>query len=127
MRSAKQNIAVPDIAELRDELRHVGEMLAFLVNAASEDEAVSLTVKEFRARHRLSESQYHKLNRLKKTPRTMRVGSIGVRISVSAEADWVREREREAAEAATSQPLPDPEPASSIGRRNRDSAMAAVE
>ena len=31
MRSVKQNIATPDIAELRDELRRVGEMLAILV------------------------------------------------------------------------------------------------
>jgi hypothetical protein len=98
MRSIKQNIAVPDIAELRDELRRVGEMVAFLVNAASEGEAGSYTLKHFLARHRLSESQYHKLRREGRGPRTMRTGSVGVRISRAAERDWVLEREGEAAE-----------------------------
>jgi hypothetical protein len=101
MRSIKQNIAVPDIAELRDELRRVGEMLAFLVNALREGEAGSYTLKQFLARHKLSESQYHKLRREGRGPRTMRTGSVGVRISRGAERDWVLEREREAAEAAT--------------------------
>jgi hypothetical protein len=99
MRSVKQNIAVPDIAELRDELRRVGEMLAFLVNVASESEAGSYTLKHFLARHRLSESQYHKLRREGRSPRTMRTGSVGVRISRDAERDWILAREREAAEA----------------------------
>jgi hypothetical protein len=96
MRSVKQNIAAPDIAELRDELRRVGEMLAFLVNAASEGEAGSYTLKQFLARHRLPESQYHKLRRTGRGPRTMRTGSVGVRISHQAELDWIAEREPEA-------------------------------
>ena len=94
MRSVKQNIATPDIAELRDELRRVGEMLAILVYAASEGEAASSTLKEFRARHRLSESQYHKLRRQGRGPRVMSVG--GVRVSREADRDWIAAREAEA-------------------------------
>ena len=105
MRSIKQNIAVPDIAELRDELRRVGEMVAFLVKAASEGEAGSYTLKQFLARHRLSESQYHKLRREGRGPRTMRTGSAGVRVSRAAERDWVLEREAEA--AANARPSPE--------------------
>ena len=98
MRSVKQNIATPDIAELRDELRRVGEMLAILVNAASEGEAASSTLKEFRARHRLSESQYHKLRRQGRGPRVMSVG--GVRVSREADRDWIQAREAESEAAA---------------------------
>jgi hypothetical protein len=96
MRSVKQNIAAPDIAELHDELRRVGETLAFLVTAAREREAASYTLKQFLARHRLSESQYHKLRRTGRGPRTMRTGSVGLRISRQAELDWIAEREAEA-------------------------------
>ena len=100
MRSVKQNIATPDIAELRDELHRVGEMLAFLVNAAREGEAGSYTLKQFLARHKLSESQYHKLRRTGRGPCTMRTGSVGVRISRQAELDWIAAREQEAEAAA---------------------------
>ena len=96
MRSVKQNIATPDIAELRDELRHVGEMLAILVNAASEGEAASFKLKKFLIRNDLSESQYHKLRRQGRGPRVMSVGSCGVRISRQAELDWIAAREIEA-------------------------------
>jgi hypothetical protein len=96
MRSVKQNIATPDIAELRDELRQVGEMLAFLVNAAREGEVGSYTLKQFRTRHNLSESQYHKLRRQRRGPRVMSIGSCGQRISREADRDWIAERETEA-------------------------------
>jgi hypothetical protein len=96
MRSVKQNIATLDIAELRDELRRVGEMLAILVNAASEGEAASFKLKKFLARNDLSESQYHKLRRQGRGPRVMSVGSCGVRISRQAELDWIAAREIEA-------------------------------
>jgi hypothetical protein len=97
MRSAKQST---DIADLRDELRRVAAMLAALTNADGEDEQGSYTIKQFLTRHKLSESQYHALRRQGRAPRTMRTGSVGVRISGAAERDWVLEREREAAEAA---------------------------
>jgi hypothetical protein len=88
MRSPKQNITVPDIAELRDELRRVVQIFALLANAARESEAGSYALKQFRARHKLSESQYHKLRRQGRGPRVMSVGSCGVRISREAERDW---------------------------------------
>jgi hypothetical protein len=95
MRSAKQNFVV-DIAGLRDQLRRVVQMLAFLVNAARESEVGSYTRKQFRTRHKLSESQYHKLRRQGRSPRVMSVGSCGVRISRQAELDWIAARETEA-------------------------------
>jgi hypothetical protein len=97
VRSPKQNIAVPDIAELRDELRRVVQMLELLVCAAREGEAASFKVKKFLTRHDLSESQYHKLRRQGRGPRVMSAGSCGVRISRQAELDWVSSRERETA------------------------------
>jgi hypothetical protein len=102
MRSVKQNIATPDIAELRDELRRVAEMLELLVCAAREGEAASFTLKKFRARNQLSQSQYHKLRRQGRDPRRMRVGSCGVRISRQAELDWILARETEAEAAMES-------------------------
>jgi hypothetical protein len=111
MRSPKQNFAVPDIAELRDELRRVGELLGFLVNAAREGEVGSYTLKQFRTRHKLSESQYHKLRRQRRGPRVMSVGSCGVRISREADRDWITERETEAVaakEADSTQAKPSP-------------------
>jgi hypothetical protein len=92
-----QNIVVPDIAELRDELRRVVQMLELLVRAAHESEAASFKPKEFLARHKLSESQYHKLRRQGRGPRVMSVGSCGVRISRHAELDWIAARETDAA------------------------------
>ena len=103
MRSVRQSIAPLDIAGLRDDLRRVVEMLAFLVNAASEGEAGSYTLKQFLGRHKLSESQYHKLRREGRGPRTMRTGSVGVRISRDAERDWILQREREAVGAGLSE------------------------
>ena len=54
MRSVKQNIATPDIAELRDELSRVVQMLELLVCAAREGEAASFKLKKFLARNDLS-------------------------------------------------------------------------
>jgi hypothetical protein len=96
VRSPKQNITVPDIAELRDELRRVVQMLELLVCAAREGEAASFKVKKFLTRNDLSESQYHKLRRQGRDPRRMSVGSCGVRISRQAELDWIQARETEA-------------------------------
>jgi hypothetical protein len=94
--SPKQNIPVPDTAELRDELRRVVQMLELLVWVARGGEATSFTLKNFLARNHLSESQYHKLRRQGRGPRVMSVGSCGVRISRQAELDWIVARETEA-------------------------------
>ena len=99
MRSVKQNIATPDIAQLRDDLRLVVQMLEVLVCAAREGEAASFKLKKFLARNDLSESQYHKLRRQGRDPRRMRVGSCGVRISRQAELDWIVAREAEVEDA----------------------------
>jgi hypothetical protein len=98
MRSAKQNFAA-DIDVLKGQLSDVLATLAALVNAAreSERERASFTLKEFRARHRLPESQYHKLRRQGRGPRVMNVG--GVRISREAERDWIAERETDTEDA----------------------------
>jgi hypothetical protein len=96
MRSVKQNIATPDIAQLRDELSRVVQMLELLVCMAREGEAASFKLKKFLARNDLSESQYHKLRRQRRGPRVMSVGSCGVRISRQAERDWIAAREIEA-------------------------------
>jgi hypothetical protein len=94
MRSAKQNLAA-EIATLKGELAIVVATLKALAKAASEGEPASFTIKQFLARHKLSESQYHALRREGRAPRTMRTGSVGVCISRDAEHDWIRERERE--------------------------------
>jgi hypothetical protein len=96
MRSRRQNIPVPGIAELRDDLRRVVQMLAALANPARESETASFKLKKFLARNDLSESQYHKLRRQGRGPRVMSVGSCGVRISREAERDWIAARETEA-------------------------------
>jgi hypothetical protein len=96
MRNAKQNFAA-DIA-LKEQLASVVATFAAQANAAAVGERGSYSIKEFLARHRLSESQFHKLRREGCGPRTMRTGSVGVRISRAAERDWVLGREREAAE-----------------------------
>jgi hypothetical protein len=90
-----------DIAEVKALLTTMVEALGVLSKAITEPEPASFTIAEFRKRHRLSESQYHKLKREGRGPRTMATGSVGVRISREADAAWVREREEEAAEAAT--------------------------
>jgi hypothetical protein len=97
MRSAKQNLAA-EIAALKEQLASVVATLAALVNASALGERGSYSIKEFLARHRLSESQYHALRHQGRAPRTMRTGSVGVRISRDAERDWILERERDAAE-----------------------------
>jgi hypothetical protein len=56
-------------------------------------DAASYTLKEFCARHSLSKSQYHRLRREGRGPRTMKVGPAGLRISAEAERDWIRARE----------------------------------
>ena len=96
MQSVKQST---DIAELRDELRRVTAMLSAMTNPDGEDGQGSYTIKQFLRRHRLSESQFHKLRREGRGPRTMRTGSVGLRMSREAERDWILAREREAAEA----------------------------
>jgi hypothetical protein len=96
MRSPKQNVAVPDIAELHNELHRVVQMLAPLVNTVSDGAAASFKLKKFLARNQLSESQYHKLRRQGRGPRVMSVGSCGVRISRQAELDWIAARETDA-------------------------------
>jgi hypothetical protein len=95
MRSAKQDFA-GDLASLKGQLSDALTTLAALTNAAREGETGSYTLNQFRARHKLSESQYHKLRRAGRGPRTMRTGSVGVRISREAELDWIAARETEA-------------------------------
>jgi hypothetical protein len=98
MRSNKQMATVAvDIAALRQQLGGVIASLAALVNAANEGERGSFTLEEFRKRHKLSESQYHKLRREGRGPRLMSTGDVGVRISREADKDWVAAREAEAA------------------------------
>jgi hypothetical protein len=83
-----------DIAQVKDQLRLVLETLGRLDGGGRS----SFTLAEWRARHGLSESQYHKLRRQGRGPRTMQTGDVGVRVSVEADIDWVRDRERDAAE-----------------------------
>jgi hypothetical protein len=120
VRSPKQNIAVPDIAELRDELHLVVHMLELLVCAAREGEAASFTVKKFLERNDLSESQYHKLRRQGRGPRVMAVGSCGVRISRQSERDWIAAREIEAEAVAKETALTKTEAGDPEGRPDDD-------
>jgi hypothetical protein len=96
MQCPKQNPVASDIAGLHEELRRLAASVAALANSVGEGVQGSYTLKQFLARHHLSESQYHKLRRAKRGPRTMSTGEVSVRISRQAEADWVREREAEA-------------------------------
>ena len=90
-----------DIDDVKTLLTTVVATLGELAKAISQPQPASFTIREFCERHRLSESQYHKLKREGRGPKTMATGSVGVRISQQADDDWVREREEEAREAAT--------------------------
>ena len=97
MRSNKAIATVAaDIAAMKGQLGGVIASLAGLVNAANEGARGSFTLEEFRKRHALSESQYHKLRREGRGPRLMSTGDVGVRISREADKDWVLAREAEA-------------------------------
>ncbi|SRR6266446_3589651 len=92
MRPIKQHS--DEFAELKKQLAAVIEAMTRL--ADDKDDAASFSIPEFCKRHRFSEAQYHKLKRGGRGPRVMTTGSMGVRISRAAEADWIREREDEA-------------------------------
>jgi hypothetical protein len=81
--------------------KQVNEKLDALVKLAEVHNAASFTIPHFCKRNNLSESQYHKLRREGRGPRTMSTGSVGVRISRESEADWIRAREAEATRAPT--------------------------
>jgi hypothetical protein len=95
--------------QLTDEFDELKNQLAAAVeaitNLANRDEAASFSISEFCKRHRMSEAQYHKLKRDGRGPRVMSTGSMGVRISRAAEADWIIEREREAKQQKVERPL----------------------
>ena len=95
MRSVKQDF-IADIALLKGQLSDVLAVLLALANAVRESEVGSYTLQQFRTRHKLSESQYHKLRRQGRGPRVMSVGDCGVRISRQADLDWIAARETEA-------------------------------
>src|SRR5712664_4430536 len=99
MRSTKQ--LSDQFADLKVQLAAVIEAMTRLVN---DKEAASFSIAEFCKRHRISEAQYHKLQREGRGPRVMTTGSTGVRISRAAEADWILEREAEAEQRKASPP-----------------------
>jgi hypothetical protein len=100
MRSTKKQNLAADIAELKTQMASVIEALAKLAEAVAKPEVGSFTLKQFQQRHTLSESQYHKLRREGRGPRTMNTGDVGVRISTEADSDWIKAREAEAKAAA---------------------------
>jgi hypothetical protein len=57
MRSAKQNLG-SEIAALKEQLASLVAMFGALANAAAVGERGSYSIKEFLARHRLSESNF---------------------------------------------------------------------
>jgi hypothetical protein len=69
-----------------------------MAKAVKESGTESFTIAQFCKRNGLSESQYHKLRREARGPRTMSVGSVGVRISRESEKDWITAREAEASD-----------------------------
>ena len=69
--------------------------LTMLAKLVEDHDAASFTIKRFRQRHGLSESQYHKLQREGRGPREMSVGVAGKRISRAAELAWIADREAE--------------------------------
>jgi hypothetical protein len=109
MRPTKQ--LSDEFAELKTQLAAVIEAMTRVAN--NKDDAASFSIPEFCKRHRFSEAQYHKLKREGRGPRVMTTGSMGVRISRAAEADWIIEREREAeqrkaAQTAGAEATPEP-------------------
>src|SRR6266446_2913252 len=96
---------------LSDEFAGLKKQLAEAINAITrladnKDDAASFSIPEFCKRHRFSEAQYHKLKREGRGPRVMTTGSMGVRISRAAEADWIREREDEAKQRKAAHMVP---------------------
>jgi hypothetical protein len=92
MRASKRSYEV--FSDLKTQLSAAVEAIGRI--ADHKDDAASFSIPEFCRRHRISESQFHKLQREGRGPRVMATGSMGVRISRPAEADWIVEREREA-------------------------------
>jgi hypothetical protein len=105
MKSPKHDLAliVADVADLKAQLSDVNAALATLVTA-KDGERASFTLEEFRHRHKLSESQYHKLRREGRGPRLMSTGDVGVRVSIQADKEWVAEREAEAVSSQKGNP-----------------------
>jgi hypothetical protein len=89
-----------DLAELKVQMRAVADALGTLVKLAEIGTRSSYTLKEWRERHGLSESQHMKLKRQKRHPREMQCGEHkdgkGRRISREADLNFIRDREREA-------------------------------
>jgi hypothetical protein len=77
MRASKRSYE--DFSDLKTQLAAVVEAVARI--ADHKDDAASFSIPEFCRRHRMSESQYHKLQREGRGPRVMTTGSMGVRIS----------------------------------------------
>jgi hypothetical protein len=112
--SAYISDVLADFATLKAKLDAVESIVAKLLAVAEEGEVGSYTLKQFRKRHGLSESQYHKLKNEGRGPRLMSTGDVSVRISVAADHDWICAREKEAAANEITekqeiiQPRPDP-------------------
>jgi len=84
---------IADLLDLKIELTAV--IKAAVEQVAHAANRGSWTIREFCQRHSISECQYHRLRTQGRGPKTMNVGSQGLRISRQAEADWVADRERE--------------------------------
>jgi hypothetical protein len=92
-----------DVGELKQQNGRLLVLIEQFLKVASERDVGSHTIAQFCRRHNLSESQYFKLQREGRGPRTMHTGAYkGKRISVEAELDWIADREREATTKAES-------------------------
>jgi hypothetical protein len=95
MRSRPKHPLAAEIAELKDQLTSVATTLTALADRVQEPPAESFTIRQFCARHSLSESAFHKLQREGRGPAVMSIGSVGKRIGREAERAWGAAREAE--------------------------------
>jgi hypothetical protein len=95
MRTPKETPVEIELTRVKAELRKIVDVLQ---DFGRRVERASFTIEEWCERHDISVSQYYKLSRSGRGPRTMSTGDVGVRISREADADWIKSREREADE-----------------------------
>jgi hypothetical protein len=99
MRSRFEQILTADIAEVKAQLAAALEQIAALTAAVQAPPRRSWTRRELMARHHLSETQFHELDR--RVPlRRWYVGPQTYRATNEAEDEWLRELE------AAGQPAP---------------------
>ena len=86
------------IADVKTQIADLALIVASLKKSDAPDDLVSFSIERFCKRNGISKRQYFKMQRQGIGPHTLKIGGRkGIRISLEAERDWIREREAERA------------------------------